>query len=60
MELLGLCLKTRFQDGLARFEPAVRSHHHFLICTGCGCRQVVELCPLHAIQKQLEMATVIR
>ncbi len=54
---LGLCQQIRFQDGLARFEPAGLIHHHHLVCTGCGRREAIHACPLHEIQQQLEAST---
>ncbi len=51
---LGLCQQIRFQDGLARFEQAGLVHHHHLVCTACGRREAVPICPLHQIQQQLE------
>ncbi|UCC11919.1 MAG: transcriptional repressor [candidate division WOR-3 bacterium] len=33
----GLASERNFADGVARFEPIHRTHHHdHLICTGCG------------------------
>ncbi|NCA99481.1 MAG: transcriptional repressor [Clostridia bacterium] len=54
---LGLCQQIRFQDGLARFEQAGLVHHHHLVCTACGRREAVPICPLHQIQQQLEASS---
>lgn len=33
----GLASERKFRDGISRFEPVHKTHHHdHLICTGCG------------------------
>jgi Fur family ferric uptake transcriptional regulator len=54
---LGMVLQTRFQDGLARYEQTSAMHRHYLICTGCGQRQSIDVCPLHHLEEQLEAST---
>ncbi len=54
---LGMVMQTRFQDGLARYEQTGSIHRHYLICTNCGRRQIVDVCPLHHLQAQLEATT---
>ena len=56
----GQVLKTRFQDGIARFEKAGASHRHYLVCTHCGLRRTIEACPMHALQVDLEGDTGFR
>lgn len=57
MRELGLCLQTRFQDGVARYEQAGSQHRHYLICSACGSRLPIEACPLHLLQTELEAST---
>ena len=57
---LGMVLQTRFQDGLARYEQTGSIHRHYLICTACGRRQIIDVCPLHHLQVQLEASTGFR
>lgn len=50
----GLVREVRFKDSSVRYELADEdSHHHHLVCTGCGKVDELEGCDVSALEKHI-------
>lgn len=57
LEAKDLVSKTVMNDGKARYELKGDEHRHHLICTGCRKMVPIDVCPLEALEKQVESTT---
>jgi Fur family ferric uptake transcriptional regulator len=49
----GLLREVRLDDGVRRYEPAARGHHHHLVCTSCGEMRDIETCVLEPVESRV-------
>jgi len=54
LESLGIIHKTSIKDGVAIYELICdHSHHHHIICKGCGKTEIINMCPLEQFKKNV-------
>lgn len=55
LDKIGVIHKTSIKDGAAVYELMCNdSHHHHLICKGCGKTDVIDFCPIDEISSHLD------
>lgn len=54
LEKIGIIHKTNIDNSTARYEfISYNSHHHHIICKGCGKTEPIDFCPLEEILSKL-------
>ena len=55
LERMGLIHKTSIKGGAAVFELICdHSHHHHIICKGCGKTEIINECPIERLLESIE------
>ncbi len=57
LEEVGLLLKNTNLDGISYFQLNKNNHKHFITCMSCNKKFIVENCPIHEVEKQIEKET---
>ncbi len=57
LEEVNLLLKNTNTDGISYFQLNSTDHKHFISCISCGKKFIIENCPIHDFEKQLEKET---
>lgn len=52
-----LLLKNTNSDGIAYFQLNDHNHKHFITCISCNRRFIIENCPIHDIEDEIENET---
>ena len=50
---LGLLRTVRLGDGVVRYEPEARGHHHHVVCNACGDIRELAGCAVEAVESYL-------
>ncbi|NLO24857.1 MAG: transcriptional repressor [Clostridiales bacterium] len=55
LEKMGIIHKTNIRGGAAVYELICdHSHHHHIICKGCGKTEIISACPLEHLMEDVE------
>lgn len=52
-----LLLKNTNSDGISYFQLNNHNHKHFITCISCNRRFIIENCPIHDIENEIENET---
>lgn len=47
---LGLLRTVHLGDGVLRYEPEARGHHHHVVCTACGDIRELDMCAVESME----------
>ncbi len=47
---LGLLRPVRLGDGMVRYEPEDRGHHHHVVCNACGEIRELQVCGIESVE----------
>ncbi|MDD7765925.1 MULTISPECIES: Fur family transcriptional regulator [Anaerococcus] len=57
LEEINLLLKNTNTDGISYFQLNSNNHKHFIRCISCNKKFIIENCPIHEIEEEIEKDT---
>lgn len=57
LEENSILLKTNDIDGVGYYQINKDDHKHFISCSSCGKKFIIENCPIHDLEKEISKST---